>query len=61
MNPAAAAPEGGNGSATYTGNSSNLTGSYTPFSSGSRACLGQVSTAWVRLRVYGLGSRLVEG
>jgi hypothetical protein len=44
MNPAAA-PEGGNGNASYTGNSSNLAGSYTPFSSGSRACLGQVDVA----------------
>jgi hypothetical protein len=46
--PAVAASDGADaagGTATWTGNSKDLAGSYTPFSSGIRACLGQVSMA----------------
>jgi hypothetical protein len=52
MKPAAAASGDSSGNATYTGNSSNLAGSYTPFSSGSRACLGQVNVAGSNQTAY---------
>ncbi|WIA21632.1 hypothetical protein OEZ85_000814 [Tetradesmus obliquus] len=45
-----AAAGNGAGAATWTGNSSDLAGSYAPFSSGIRACLGQ---HWARLAIMG--------
>jgi hypothetical protein len=42
--PAAADGAAAGGTPTWTGNSKDIAGSFTPFSSGTRSCLGMVST-----------------